>query len=352
MSLAACAGDTTSQEADTGITYFSFEKSFSGRKPLLVHVITADLNRPDLKVRVALARGTVGRLQYTSTIAYRNNALAAVNGTFFDRYSPYLPVGLLVIDGKIVTKSLLNRSAIGISSDKKVKFGIPKFSGYVMNLSTNDKIAIWGMNRPRKENEVIIYTPEYGWNTKTNNSGVEIIVEDNMVVGISEGKSPIPRNGYVISFHGWTKNYANALPPGAPIESVLKLADEWDKFDQVITGGPRLLENGKNTVIDSISDEDFDSEVMGRNARTAIGVDKNNQLFLVVVEGKKRKRRWKKLGVTYYELAEMLKELGLKDAIGLDGGSSSTMYIKGKVVNRPLNGCQERVSNAVILQSE
>lgn len=340
----------SSPEADTGILYYTVEKSFSGRKPVTVHIVTADLKVPNVIVDIVLAGNTVGKLRTTGNIAVNNDAVAAINGGFFDRYPPHIPVGLVVIDGKIVTKSLLNRSAIGISPDMKIKFGIPKFSGYVVNQTTKDKIAIFGMNRPRKDDETIIYTPEYGWTTKTNDTGVEIIVEDNMVVGISDGNSPIPRNGYVISFHGWTKNYANELPPGAPIESVLTLTEDWNQYDHVLSGGPRLLDNGRNVVAESMNYENFDSEVMGRNSRTAIGIDSNDVLYMVVVEGKKRRRGWKKLGATYTELADMLKDLGLKDAIGLDGGGSSTMYVDGEIVNRPLDGCQQLVSNAVILK--
>lgn len=307
------------------------------------------MRNPSIEVKAALAKGTVGRLQPVSSIAARNNAVAAVNAMFFDRSWPYLPVGLLVIDDKIVTKSLLNRSAIGISKKNGIKFGVPKFVGSVINLETNEKIPIWGLNRPRKDNEVIIYTPEYGWKTKTNHSGVELIVEDGMVVGISDGNSPVPRNGYVISFHGWTKNYTNSLPPGASIVSKYDLSEGWENFEQVITGGPRLLDGGNNVVLDRLDSEGFDSEVFGRKARTAIG-KKGSCLFLVVVEGKQSRYLRRKRGVTYNELAGIMKGLGCSDAIGLDGGGSSTMFVNDLIVNLPSSGYQQGVSNALVVK--
>ncbi len=349
------SGTQTSWAQDTKgsreASYVKLSKSWSGKKPVAVHVIRMPLTSV-VEVKLALAGNAVGKLRRTAIIASSNNAVAAVNGSFFDRSCPYLPIGLIVIDGKIITKSLLNRSAIGISSKNGIRFGIPKFTGHVVNDSTKEKIPVWGINRPRKENEVIIFTPEYGTSTKTNNSGVELIIEDDMVVGISEGNSPIPSNGYVISFHGWTKNYANELPPGAPITADYSLTDGWDKFEQVITGGPRLVEDGENTVRESLDLEGFGGEVMGRNARTAIGITKDNELLLVVVDGKRfRSRRRAKRGVTYYELAELMKELGAKDAIGLDGGGSSTMYLKGYgVINLPSEGYEQAVSNALIVK--
>ena len=43
-------------------------------------------------------------------------------------------------------------------------------------------------------------------------------------------------------------------------------------------------------------------------------------------------------------------KLGAKDAIALDGGSSSTMFINGVVVNIPSDGFQQGVSNALLVK--
>lgn len=331
-----------------GVRYFKFTRTWSSKKPVRIHVLKISIKQ-GVQVKLGLARGAVGRLQTTSVIARNNSATAAVNGTFFDKYWPHLPIGLIVVDGKLIMKSLLNRTAVGIAlRTGEIRFGIPKMTGNVINISTGEKIPVFGINRPRKEGEIIIYTPEYGWKTKTNSSGVELVIEDNMVVGLSDGNSPIPRNGYVISFHGWTRNYANALPPGAIIQSNYSLIDGWDRFDQVITGGPRLLDNGVNVAYDSLDAEGFDAEVYGKNARTAIGVDRNGDILLVVAEG--RRRRWRRQGAKFAELADLMKELGAVDAMCLDGGSSSTMYVNGSVVNTPTGGSQVGVSNAVIVK--
>jgi len=340
------------EDVAPGLRYKIFSKSFAGRTAIKIHTLIIDLNSPNVQVQVALAKRTVGRLQTTSRMAYENGAIAAINGGFFDRSWPYLPVGLLVVDGTILTKSLLNRSSIGISKDKKVRFGIPRFVGYVTNLSSNDKIAIFGINRPRRDDEVIIYTAEYGRSTKTNDNGVEIIVENDMVVGLSDGDSTIPRNGYVISFHGWTKNYANALPPGAPISSDFNLTDGWDKYEWVLTGGPRLLDGGNNVAIQNVKNEDFDTEFLGRDARTAVGLTSRNELVMVVAEGRKGRRGRSRKGITFNQLADFFKSIGVNDAIALDGGGSSTMYINGKTVNSAANGSYDRVSNAIIVKSE
>lgn len=346
--IPTCFSQELTSQNQVELNYFNFVRKFSGKNFAKVHVLIVPLYNTNFAVKPVLAKASVGKLQRTSKMAEDNNAIAAINGSFFRRNYPYTPIGLLVIDGKILTKSLLRRTAIGIGANNEITFGIPKFVGHIINDVTKEKIPIWGINRPRKENEAIIYTPEYGPNTKTNKSGVELIVEDNMVVGISEGASPIPENGYVISFHGWTKNYVNDIPPGSILISDYTLSDGWDKFAHVLTAGPRLLESGKIVVSKSIYNENFGDELRGRYARSAIGIDKYKNLYFVLVEGKKKSKYQR--GCTYFELAQLLQDLGLYDAMGLDGGGSATMYLYGKgVVNTPSDGIEQCVSNAIIV---
>mgnify|MGYP003295883281 CR=1 FL=1 len=54
-------------------------------------------------------------------------------------------------------------------------------------------------------------------------------------------------------------------------------------------------------------------------------------IWVVVSEG--RKRDGESTGLTAYEEAQLMLKLGCTYAIGLDGGGSSTMYFRGKVLN-------------------
>ena len=59
----------------------------------------------------------------------------------------------------------------------------------------------------RGANKLVIYTPEYGLHTGTNEFGTEAVIEDNIVTAISGADSTIPTNGLVISGHGTAKNW-------------------------------------------------------------------------------------------------------------------------------------------------
>ena len=59
----------------------------------------------------------------------------------------------------------------------------------------------------RGPNQLIVYTPSYGFRTGTNEFGTEAIVENNMVVRLNGADSIIPKNGFVISGHGSAKTW-------------------------------------------------------------------------------------------------------------------------------------------------
>lgn len=99
---------------------------------------------------------------------------------------------------------------------------------------------------------------------------------------------------------------------------------------QVFSFGPALINNSKITV-------DENSEVeqsMTSNPRTAIGIIDNLHYVFVVSDG----RTSKSTGLTLYELANIMKDLGCTTAYNLDGGGSSTMYFNGTIVNNPTDG--------------
>lgn len=83
-----------------------------------------------------------------------------------------------------------------------------------------------------------------------------------------------------------------------------------------------------------------------RAPRTLLGIDDNDNYVAIVIDGRQKKRD----GMTFKECQELGKELNLKYLVNLDGGGSSTMFIKNQgVVNSPSDKLGERtVSNSII----
>jgi exopolysaccharide biosynthesis protein len=99
---------------------------------------------------------------------------------------------------------------------------------------------------------------------------------------------------------------------------------------QVLSFGPRLVENGKITV-DSASEV---GQSKNSNPRTAIGQVSKLHYIVIVSDG----RTSESAGLSLLQLAEEFKERGCTTAYNLDGGGSSTMYFNGKIINNPTDG--------------
>ena len=59
----------------------------------------------------------------------------------------------------------------------------------------------------RGPNQLVVYTPMFGYRTGTNEFGTEAIIENNMVVSLNGADSVIPKNGFVLSGHGTAKKW-------------------------------------------------------------------------------------------------------------------------------------------------
>lgn len=95
----------------------------------------------------------------------------------------------------------------------------------------------------------------------------------------------------------------------------------------VLSFGPALIENG----IISVEVNDEVDKAMTSNPRTAIGIIDDNHYVFVVSDGRTSESE----GLTLYELAQFMKDLGCETAYNLDGGGSSAMYFNGNLVNKP-----------------
>jgi exopolysaccharide biosynthesis protein len=110
----------------------------------------------------------------------------------------------------------------------------------------------------------------------------------------------------------------------------------------VVSGGPRLVKNGRISI--ATKAEGFDRPglygrfVAARNPRTLAGVKADGTLLLVTVDG----RRPGRAGMSLPEAARLMRSLGALDALNLDGGGSTAMIVRGRVVNRPSDRVGER----------
>jgi exopolysaccharide biosynthesis protein len=65
----------------------------------------------------------------------------------------------------------------------------------------------------------------------------------------------------------------------------------------------------------------------------------------LVIDG----RRAGSLGATLRDVQEIFLKYNAENAVNLDGGSSTTMYYNGKVINKPSDGLGERAVASVFM---
>jgi exopolysaccharide biosynthesis protein len=138
------------------------------------------------------------------------------------------------------------------------------------------------------------------------------------------------------------------------------------KYQNILAAGPVLIDDGKAMDHDAYTKGMVDNaggKPVGafytytqRHPRTAIGTDKKGNVYLVVVDGRSKGNAE---GVTISELTKVCEWLGMRDAINLDGGGSSSMWTAEEgTVSYPCrnkkfdHAGERRVSSCVVVNSK
>ncbi|MEE8637979.1 MAG: phosphodiester glycosidase family protein [Candidatus Margulisiibacteriota bacterium] len=294
-------------------------------------------------------------LDKVSNIVAENGALAGVNGTYFAFTGS--PLGALMIDQELISIPIHGRTAFFLD-DKNSPYIDNIYVTSYFKLESGIRYKITGVNQGRGSNDLIMYTPVWGKYTGTNQEGIELVVVNSRITEINLSNSKIPEDGYVLSASGpGVETLAESVKAGTRINTRIRIipySTSPRKIIHLVSGGPRLLKNGRIYV--SKHAEKFKMDIArGRAARTAIGFTKDKKLLLVTVDGPPRKKRARaklrsSIGATLEELSKLMLALGASEAMNLDGGSSSTMVIEDKVVNRPTSGYERKVNNAIVVR--
>ena len=337
-----------------------------------VHVLVVDRERFGGRVAAALTDGRVPGRDRVSRLSRRAGALAATNGGFFSPSGD--PVGAVVADGRIVSEPTGGRTGLLVPRDPAERVAVAplRFRGSVR--AGERTRLLDGVNRPKgripacggrggdqptqrpstyltctDRSELVMYTRDYGARTPRSR-GYEAAVRNGQVLALRRGsRTTIPRGGYVLSGSGGAASFLRsfageeaAVSVRADVGRGLRSAG----YSAVIGVGPRLLRRGRLTLRAVV--EGFVQSFVGLRApRTLAGVRSDGRLVLVTVDG--RRSAWS-AGLTLLEAARVMRDLGAREALNLDGGGSTTMAVRGRLVNRPSDdGGERRVGDALLV---
>lgn len=209
--------------------------------------------------------------------------------------------------------------------------------------------------------QVPLPTPEPTYVTEMRPTGEHIEVSRELRIGkrvrcrvdfVTEaaGANPLQPGSLVLTMNGTDDPNVlaqlRALKPGDQVDIDVTSADSrWSEATQALGGMYRLLENGK--LGGNLSAE--------RTARTAVGIKPDGTVLFYTMDGK---QSGYSVGANCTQVAQRLLELGCTEALGLDGGGSTTIGITDpadnsfSVVNRPSDGAQRANSTALFLTTE
>jgi hypothetical protein len=205
--------------------------------------------------------------------------------------------------------------------------------------------------------ELVLFTPDWGAPTPRIAGSLHAVLSGGAVTALrAGGGSAVPPNAAVLTATGAARSPLREAGVGAAVEldQGMRMRSVEVASGDIVSGGPRLLAGGRVRVKSSA--EGFNplsppwfhgSFVASRQPRTMAGVRRDESLLLVTVDG--RRPGWS-AGVTLQEGARVMRSLGARDALNLDGGGSTAMAVRGRTANLPSDpGGERRVSDAIVV---
>lgn len=347
------------EEVAPGVTYYHYTNELI---PISYNKLRVQWRASLILPRTILGDDRLFNLQPVSEQARQASTseryvVAAINGDFYKAIG--VPLGLFIVEEELIsapTNGKAPRSSFIIGERGRPDIDDIKIFGKLRD-THNKTFSIDGINRLRDGNSLILYTPSMGDKTPTD-GGVEVILKD--VTGAdrdrwrcypgrtytavvervrSGGGSAIPRRGAVLSGTASKGDAISKWKPGSKIKFRFDFADGKKVILSAISGWPVIVRNGKN--IRRFIDEP-------RHPRTAIGYN-DKEVIIVTVDG--RRASWSR-GMTLYELGDLMEQTGCEEALNLDGGGSTTMWIRDKIKNKPSDGKERAVANAFVIYSK
>lgn len=167
------------------------------------------------------------------------------------------------------------------------------------------------------------------------------VIDGQFIGGAGSNMRP-ENNRSVLGFSG----NRQATPLRSKLSSSMNISS-WIQttgiLDAIAGRGHFVTANGVLTVQDN--ENTTDGHHASRHPRTAIGYSLNPyRAFLVTVDGR---QTGVSIGMTYTELGQLMADLGVEQSISLDGGGSTTAWVRGLgVVNIPSDGAERTVVSA------
>lgn len=267
--------------------------------------------------------------------------LASVNGGFFDSYySPSKALiypdncaktyAILIDGGKVIHGGGIS-PMIGFTSDGRVLIDEVTVSTSVQ-YRDNLSVHVWDVNTyTDNESAVLLFTSLMGYPVNIPSDSKMVYIKNNMITDITSGKVlTVPSDGTQVLVYNkaaWTAAINNFLEPqkgnNAHINTKVEANrpetnSSWSNVMTAVGCGPWLLQDGKDVTSKNSAFSDPKLAINKSQQRTFAAVMPDGRLVMGTVVA------------SFRAITDYLLSIGATDALALDGGASSTLYMEGK----------------------
>ncbi len=361
-----------------GLSYNSQKKNNH-----IIHILSIDPKY--YRLDLVKAHNQVFGRETVKSIALRKGAIAAINAGFFEigNSEDGRPSGTLIINGDIFSLAK-NKRALLVFNENKLDMGNIEIEFNL--LVGKEKIAPNKINQFAKNDDIILYNHTFGPTSLTPYDRREILIDKKGIITqiVEHGDNAIPRSGWILSFP--SSHSMDFAKVGKKVTFNTTFKDpqnqnnaKWAGMKNFLMGIPMLVENGQAiTDLEKLGSKSFAEKP---HARTALGVKSEGTLVMVVVEHTysqaleqitieqmrnilREKGHTQKaieemktlemfsiirdeisnesnIGLSLPDLANLMVTLGCHQAINLDGGGSSTLFLNGHIMNTTIGDKDE-----------
>jgi hypothetical protein len=341
-------------EVMPGVTY-DRRVEFTAHGPKVIHVLIAPKPGGLYALKPVLSNNTLLGRERVSAMQRRVSAtatVAGVNGDLF-AWEQGFPSGMLIQDGVIHASPNTGRSTIGVGADGTLH--VERVSLFGTWQGTGQRRTVNGLNK--LAGSTVLYTPSWGAATPPGTGSVEATLSafpsatagadlTGLVAQVKPGGgTPIPPNGAVLVARGAQGPRLMAeAPVGQAVTVRLTLKPDWTGVVDALGGGPAIIRDGRPVFR---AQEEFSTYQLSlRHPRSAVGQTADGRIVMLAVDGR---APGYSVGMTNFELALAMMRFGVVTASALDGGGSTTMAYDGAVLNRPSDGRERAVAEALLI---
>lgn len=306
-----------------------------------VHTLEVDINNPAISIQNALSFDKIYGFEETSVMVNDHQAVGGVNGTFYTIYGHH--IGLLIKEGEIVTMAKQYSPVVAFLESGNVYIGDMNTDITVQGESAN--IIVDTMNDAAFEEKWVLYSNIYGNSSRITRKSINYVIKEDKVIDkiITDKPIDIEKDTYVLSRVTQTPEKYDILDINEKVKIQYNYNPSIGSINEAFQSGGWLVRDSINVAKDV---EPLMGDTRILNPRTILGVTKDNKIIMKVIDGRQPNYSY---GITGKTCADIMIDEGCINAVYLDGGASSTMVYKGKVVNSPSNE-ERKVAHSIIIK--